>query len=141
MQEGRKMLQKSLRQDKEIKFTQIIKKKGVTIYSSYTFFLYRITQGSHPMLCYVVPFRAWLRLCSNLRHCARYAKSSSDSSQHCRGKIPQKLNKPRFVLLSHTFVLHNFNCSTFLYPQSILSTDYHRFTQILNIKDILIITD
>ena len=83
-----------------------------------------------------------------LRHCARYAQSSSDSSQHCRGKIPQKLNKPRFVFLSHflssiiLIVQHSrHGLSLFFIHRVILSTDYHRFTQILNIKDILIITD
>ena len=77
-----------------------------------------------------------------------HAQCGTHGCQDCRCKVPQKLNKPRFVLLSHTFVLHYFNCSTFLYPHIstdekirldyhrfhflwlFLSTDYHRFPQI-----------
>ena len=43
-----------------------------------------------------------------LRYCATHTECGSYGSEDCRCQVPQKLNKPRFVLLSHTFVLHNF---------------------------------
>ena len=54
-----------------------------------------------------------------LRYCATHTECGSYGSEDCRCQVPQKLNQPRLILLSHFSIFQYFNLSIFKSPEGL----------------------